>query len=299
MLNPNIESEIIRSLPFLVASFKSVSKILTYLKEVNNVPLEVSRDRLNRTSYLKLSKHLKLLLDYKNNILIISPWKMKYDLSELESNNLFDVTIDITQPYEVYDLYNNLLYSCVNHNGVYGLSNLDKWLIQKSKNMSTYYLKYKDITGETHIQILVVNLNVLNSIGSNPYYKPIPEYNKQKLLTIQNNSHSNVILYTLFEKPTQDFNPTRVRLNGEEIEITASNQYIIKTNNKPLWLFIETPVTIFHPTNVEKDANVIIPIIYNSFYYIAVNTNPQLVNQIFNTSLTNTSKMDNEQLILT
>ena len=299
MLNAEIESQLLNSLPFLIASFNSLSKVLTYLKEVNSVPLNTSKDSLRTTEYSRLSLHIKLLLDYKNNILIVSPWNLKFDLREFKSVSGFDVSIDTKHPYKIYDLDHNLIYTCENHNGIFGLSVLDKWLIQKSKNMSSYYLSYKDINGENQIQLIVINLSSQQTLSSNPYYKPKTDYVKSNIVTIQNNKNSNVKIYTLFDQPSERISSTAIKLRGEEITITSFNQHLINTNNGPFWLLFDDLVEVAQVTNLQAPDNIVIPVINNSLYYMAFNTSPELVNRIFGTNLTTTNKSDNEQLILT
>ena len=54
MISSVIENEIITKLPFLINSFGSVNKILTYLKEVNSVSLGIPKKDLLNFSYINL-----------------------------------------------------------------------------------------------------------------------------------------------------------------------------------------------------------------------------------------------------
>lgn len=298
MLSPQIESQILNELSFLVASFKSLNKALTYLKTINNIPLGIDKRRLSTVEYTKLLQHIKLLLDYKNNILIISPWAIKFNFNELNLMTNENIEIDVNQPYEVYDRNNNLIYVCEGHNGIYGLSQLDKWLIQKSKNMSTYYLKYKDIQGHTHIFLLVVNLASEKTLNSNPYYNPPKEYEQGGSIIIVNNSALDAKVYTLYKSPSSFINTSSIKLSGEEITIRPSNQYILNSLDNPFWLFFDSEITVTKSIELPEETDIIIPVIINSLYYIATNSNPELINNTFNTNLTTTTKFDSEELIL-
>ena len=298
MLDPLIENELVSKLPFLLSSFEKVSTILTYLKEINDIPLNIRKGNISKSDYLKLVEHIKILLDYKDSILIVSPWSLRFDLQESRFQRGYESQIDFDSPYEVYSLNHNLIYSCVNHKGIYGLSSLDKWLIQRSKNMSTYYLKYKDISGETQIKLLVVNLSSSKTLESNPYYKPkdIPEVSK--ILSIQNNSRNKeVVIYVLYDPPSARYNLNNIRINGEEIIIRQNNQHVI-SSSQPYWLLFEGPVVITQSGNTPIDRNLVIPVFYNSVYYVGINTSIESLNKSFNTSIINTATFTNEQLII-
>lgn len=296
MISSVIENEIITKLPFLINSFGSVNKILTYLKEVNSVSLGIPKKDLLNFSYINLINHIKLILEYKERILIVSPWSLKYDLTEINPNKELDVQIDFTQPYKVYDLDHNLLYTCTDHKGTYGLSILDKWLVQKSKNMSTYYLEYKDISGEVFTQLLIINLSSEKTLDSNIYFKPPEEALESKLITIANDSGENVVFYYLVEEPKINYSINNIRINGEEITVTPNNQFIINSNQKPFWILLKESRQVVYNSILPPENEIFIPVIYNSLYYVAVNANPELVNKIFNTNLTDTTKTFDQQL---
>lgn len=297
MITTQIENEIITKLPFLVSSFKNISNIITYLKEINKVPLETKKEDLTTTQYLSLLHHIKTLIDYKDSILVVSPWNLKFDLIESKNTLNNNQTIDTTKPYKVYNLENNLLYTVVDHKGVYGNSVLDKWLIQKSKNMSSYLLQYFDINGMSYTKLLVVSLYTEKTRESNPYFKPPQEIVENNFLTILNNSENNVVAYVLEEPPSTKFSTSNITINGDELVILASNQMNFNLYSKPFWLLFKEAQTVVYNQD-RTQSQLIIPVIYNSLYYIGTNCDPELLNKTFNKTITINAQEINQQLTI-
>ena len=297
MITTQIENEIIEKLPFLISSFKNLSNILTYLKEINKVPLETRREDLSTPQYLSLLHHIKLLIDYKDSILVVSPWDLKFDLIESKNKLNTNQTIDTSKPYKVFNLDNNLLYTVVDHRGIYGNSVLDKWLIQKSKNMSTYLLQYFDINGMSYTKLLIVSLYTEKTRESNPYFRPPEEIIETNYLTILNNSEKHVVAYVLEEPPSTNFSTSNITINGDEIVILANNQMTFNLYSKPFWLLFKEAQTLTYNQD-RTQSQLIIPLIYNTLYYIGTNCSPDLLNKTFNKTITANAQDINQQLTI-
>ena len=295
MLSAEIQNELINKTPFLISSFKNINNIITYIKDVNNISIFSTRRTINNLSYLKLINHVKILLEYHDSMLVISPWHLKFDLNESSVNIKNNIKIDYSVPYKVYDLNHNLLYTVVEHNGIFGASELDKWLVQKSKNMSTYLLEYYDVSGMSYTQLLVVNLYSEKTITSNPFYKPPEEILETKALSLYNQSSENVTIYILEDAPSSNYSISNIKLNGEELLILANNQLVLNRYSNSFWILFDSYQNIVLDT---KSSELIIPVLFNSLYYIGLNTKPALLNKTFDTSISTQQIKLNQELII-
>lgn len=298
MITAEIENELLSKLPRLTSAFKSKSNVLTFLKEIHNIPLGVPKSKLDANSYFKLINHIKLLIDFQDNLFLVSPWDITFNLLNISNNTQIKKDVDFNEPYKVFTLEGDLLYSVYSHKGFFGTSELDKWLIQKSKNMSTYLLEYKDVKGESNIIVLIISIFSSNTFSSNPYYNPPTELIKSDVLTIENNTEEVVKLFTLFEEPTINFSPTNIKLNGEEVLIGPYNQHIVNNNSSSFWLLFEKNQNVLLTDYEKLSESLIIPVIFNSLYYVAINTSSTKLNTLFNTQIPLNKVFKNQTLKL-
>lgn len=82
---------------------------------------------------------------------VISPWNLTLNLLDVQAPE--PTKIIISEPYRIFTLEGELLYSVSNHLGYFGSSALDAALISQSKPLQFYYLEYQ--TATTPILVLL------------------------------------------------------------------------------------------------------------------------------------------------
>jgi hypothetical protein len=94
------------------------------------------------------------LLSHQDSVFGITPFNLVFSLT----SEVFGQTKVDQEPYHVFDIKGNLLYSSTAYANIFGLSILDKALLLDSKTLDMFYLSYKVLKGYKNI-LLVINKN--------------------------------------------------------------------------------------------------------------------------------------------
>lgn len=115
------------------------------------------KDNFNSYIFSQPNYYVDYLLPLANHsgpTTIVSPWKLAVNL--LDSQQSGSQQIITSEPYRVFTIQGELLYTVSNHFGYFGSSSLDVALISQSKLLDFYYLEYQTSTTPSMV-LLVVN----------------------------------------------------------------------------------------------------------------------------------------------
>ena len=159
MISNEVQRELKRRLPGIVDTYGGVTNFITFIREYLNIPTGVREKALSDYSKSSLYQYINTLITYSNDVILISPWNLFLDLRlTLNDGITTNDSVNLEEPYRVYNTKGELLYSVKNHFGAFGESRLDKNLIINSTNASMYFLKFKSYNGREQIKLLLVNM---------------------------------------------------------------------------------------------------------------------------------------------
>lgn len=278
-----------------------VPNITKYYGGINNyvsILEKLYKTDKNKNNYKRLIKHIGEVINYSRDIYVINPNYFRLDLSK--GNNNFKINISI--PYELYNLDGKLIYTVEGHSGYFGYSILDKYLLTNSKNGDFYYLKFKDINGLNRIKVILINFTTYNSNleTSNPYYRSVENVNTISTLTFYNTSKENINLYKIDTTSSLDISTYNFK--------QARFSFIIDNNSTKVFS-IEEACYIFidkSGLSIKKqltyEANDILLILQNNsrgiLFYIPYKIDVGLVNSKFKNNLSFTDKLFNDIIVL-
>lgn len=98
--------------------------------------------------------HLITLINFKGKLVVLDPLQIKFKLYENYDLTYIDAII-FEEPYQVYSIEKDLIYSVSSHYGLFGNSILDSLLTVDYNPASLFYLTYNTFTVKE--QILLVN----------------------------------------------------------------------------------------------------------------------------------------------
>lgn len=298
MITSELTNELKRRLAWILTSYGGLNNFISYLKESLYIEPDISYRTIPKYQQLALFNHIKLLLQFQEQILLISPWNLFIDLRE--QNNSLDIinnSINIEEPYKLYTIDGSLLYTVKKHLGVFGESKLDKNLILNSVNTSIYFLKYTLYNGEEQVKLVLVNLHSKNSIISNINFRNNDD-NLISNLTVVNNSGAVLNLYKT-DSPYIN-NPNINSFNN------IDNLHSIKNNDaksfnisSSCYLYTNNVVNITH-TKITYPLNNIVFINNNSSpIFVGANIDPSFLNKTFNRSIQFSNKPLNDIITYT
>lgn len=299
MIKSEIIQELQRRLAWVLTSYNGVDNFISYLKESLFIETDISYKGLQVHEKLALYNKLQLLLQFENDILLISPWSIFIDLrNKNNESEILNSSININEPYEVFSIDGDLLYTVKNHLGIFGESRLDKNLLLTSINTSVYFLKYKLYTGQEQLKLLLINMHARNSIESNINFRSVPETLISNL-SIINNSGATVNIYKTDSTLITSNIPINYFSNINNINTIVNNNAKTFNISNSCYLFINQPVTITQ-THVTFPLNNIIFITnYLKPIFVGSNTDVNLLNRTFNTSIQFSNKPLNDVITLT
>lgn len=300
MIPNSLVNEINKKIPSLISSFGGTETFISYIKEANKIPLQTKQRDLSNNDYQKLIGILYLFLKFNKNINIISPWALPVDLREETDFGVpTPQSIDIEEPYRIYNLEGVLLYSVTDHQGIFGQSFLDKILLNNSYTGSTFFLKYKTYEGLEIIKLLVVNLYTREIIIPNELFKPVEDL-KTSTISIANYTNSVAQLYIQESLPILGYNNQNIQTNVTPIILDPNVSHDIVVTNS-MYIYINTTGFIDRTliTNPSNDLLINLfslanPADTENTFFVAFKVDPSLVNKIFNKTLGTTSKRINE-----
>jgi hypothetical protein len=285
MIKQEITEELKRRLAWILLSYNGINNFISYLKESLFIEPDVSYESLPAYQKLNLFNNLHLLLQFENNILLISPWSLFINLRNKDNEeDILNSSININEPYQVFSTEGNLLYTVKNHLGVFGESRLDKNLLLNSVNTSMYFLKYRLYNGQEQIKLLLVNMHSSKSTNSNSNFKPVPE-SLISNLSIINNSGTNINVYKtdtfLLDRNTQNSYFSNIN-NLHTIVVNNSKTFNISSS---CYFFIDPAVGIDHTYITYPLNNIIFIEDPNKPFFVGSNIDVTLLNKTFNKSL--------------
>lgn len=130
--------------------------------------------RYTSASELEVERKVHFLLSNPFEVRVITPWEMKFYLGDIKNNEYSSLPTTFTSmtPYKVFDIDMNLLYT-VSQPGYdfWGLSPLDKVLVEESPTGSIYCLHIETNNGTYPMGLIVNNLSLL-TISTQPFNAP-------------------------------------------------------------------------------------------------------------------------------
>ena len=292
MISTVILNELNMRAPYVIESFGGIETFLSYVKEYHEIPEQLEKTELPRGDYQKIVNYFYTLLQFNENIHIISPWALYIDFKDVNNiGQLQTSSIDENEPYQIYDLDNNLLYTVQEHGGIFGESNLDRLLISNSQTGSMYYVKYKTLEGLEVVELLLTNLYTREVLVPNELYKSVDNLDFN-VVSIANYTQNNIEIYTYQTYPTKGMSREEIIERGDKNTL-SSNSSLDLTPEAGMYVLldrVERPfVNRAIVSNPNNDLLIPINLTGHTLYYLAVNTTPESVNKLFGTTLSNTN----------
>ena len=294
MIKQEILFELNRRVPYLFSTFGGANNFITYLKENLDITPNIREEFLQSHELYAINNYLKLLLDNYQNLIIISPWSLYFDLRDLDTlDTSTPDSINIEEPYQIYSLNGNLRYSVSNHFGVFGESRLDKDLIVNSYNTSAYYIKYKTYKGDIKIRILIVNFfSQVSKVVNRSFSSTI--INTQSTISIINNTITDINVYVVNSGPILDVNTFNFIQDEYRYQV-SSHSFVPILITSGSYIFIDTLRDISRSV-ITNSANDILFNITPNLFYCGYKVDIASLNKIFNTQLKFSNKPINDVL---
>lgn len=186
MISTLVQKELKARMPGIMESYGGINNFISYVREYLNIPDGVREIGLSDYTKSSFYSYINTLITYSNDIIIISPWSLFLDLRSTLDDTVDNDSINIDEPYRVYSLEGDLIYTVKKHFGAFGESRLDKQLIVNSSNASPYFLKFKTYSGREKIKLLIVNVYSRNTVVSNKFLSTPPSITKSTLSFVNN-----------------------------------------------------------------------------------------------------------------
>lgn len=294
MISTKIIKELETNIPYILDAYGGINNFIVYTKEFLDIPIESSRRALSTSKYQELINYFYTLFNYRNNLLMISPWAMYIDLRDILLDQLTIDSINPDLPYQIYDYRGNLKYSVVGHLGIFGESRLDENLVNKSMNGSLYFLKYKTYSGSEVIKLIIINLFSREIRTSNTNFQS-PTININSTITLVKTTSNPINTYFVSSPPSL---PNLINIDNfrrpQTLNILSLNNPVNLSINQGGWLLIDHNGATFQRSNITNISNDIIIQVAsdNNFvlYYVGLNIDVSILNQYFNQSLTFSNK---------
>lgn len=167
-----IQSQLKYKFPQLVNAFGEVDEFLRSL-----ATLEKSEEEIEVILYK--------ILSHSDTLVVLSPTNIGFNLYD----NFLQESINISKPYSVYNLEGDLCYQVSNHEGKFGFSPLDRFLILEANNLDFYYLSYEQEDKETRLILLVIYKPIIFEDYSKVYFPAIaqtPQVSSAPVVSIPN-----------------------------------------------------------------------------------------------------------------
>ena len=289
MLPRTLVNEIEKELPYLILNFGGVENFITYLKQSLDIGEFLPRRGMSDKTYQRAMNYVYTLLTHALDTVIISPWAITVDLTEIQNGNIITKdSIDIEEPYTIHDIDGNLLYTVKDHKGFFGHSRLDRLLINNSVNTDAYFLKYKKYDGSEKIKLLVVNLFSRQILVQNDLLETVDSIN-QSNITIANFSSLTTTLYIFETVPILPPNLTDIQTLGEANIIQPNSTRSIVPSSG-MWLYMEhTDAQSIRTQITNVDNDILIPVdiqpSISSLYYLGLNISTPTLNRLFGLNL--------------
>jgi len=293
MIKLQLIKELKRRVPWILTTYGGVETFISYVKESLKISRNETFKSLTPSQKVELFNFLNLILKYENDILLLSPWNLFIDLRlGINSNK----SINIEEPYQVFNLNGDLLYTVRSHLGVFGESRLDKNLILNSVNTSGYFLKYKNYLGQPNIKFLLINLHSKNSTVSNQDFRILEENTISNLSIINNTGRSIPIFKT---DSTLNTSSNFIYNRPENLQIIKNNDMFTFNVTNSCYLLIEEFVTLTQTKITYPDSNIVFIKDASSPIFVGSNIDVTLLNRMFNTVVQYSNKPLDDVITLT
>lgn len=288
MISNKIQREIKRRIPGIMESYGGLNNFLSYVREFLHIPYALKELALNSYSKSAFYNYLNLLITYSNDIIVISPWGLFFDLRNSNIDSTISKTsININEPYKVYTLEGDLIYTVKSHLGVFGESKLDKQLIVNSSNASAYYLKFKTYNGGEKVKLLLVNLYSQNTVVSNQFFRRPPSI-QTSTLSFVNNTSLDIELY--FIPSSIISNPSFNFQQEQYLNIIKPNDIKIFNVEQSAYFFINQNIN-YERTIITNPLNDLVFQTLNSrLLFVGTNVDVFTLNKLFNKGIQYSNK---------
>lgn len=208
---------------------------------------------ISESSYspLELERRVHIILSHPNPIHVINPWSGPFHLiprPRIQWEYDYDIGIDITRKYDVYDINQRHIYSVGpdSHKGYWGNSVLDKLLIKQSNTGDFYYLYVYTYNMGSYVYGLLVNNISLKTFSTesinSPVLSPTEFNNPRQISIVETANETSFIVIDGIENMHKDENsgylyPIHVHFLESDPFSTRSRNVILNDVNTKLMQF--------------------------------------------------------------
>lgn len=202
-------------------------------------------------SPLELERRMHIILSHPNPIHVINPWAGPFHLiprPRIQWEYDYDVGIDITRKYDVYDINQRHVYSVGPdaHKGYWGRSVLDKLLVKQSYTGDFYYLYVYTYNMGSYVYGLLINNISLKTFSTeainSPVRSPTEFNNPRQTSIIETANETSFIVIDGIENMHRDENsgflyPIHIHFLESDPFSTRSRDVIVQDVNTTLMQF--------------------------------------------------------------
>lgn len=297
MISNLVQKEIRARMPGIMDSYGGISNFISYVREYLKIPVGQKEIALSDYSKASFYSYINTLLNYSNDVIVLSPWSLFLDLRDTLDSSVSNDSINLEEPYKVYTLEGDLIYTVKNHFGAFGESRLDKQLVVNSSNASAYFLKFKTYSGLQKIKLLLVNLYSRNTVVSNKFLNTPPTL-QTSTLSFVNNTGISLDIYKTESSIVTD--PSFSFKQDNKREVVAPNDIKIYNVEKSAYFFIDAPVKIQRTviTNPLNDLIFQTPL-STQLLFVGTNVDVTTLNKVFNKGIQYSNKPIQDVITLT
>jgi len=297
MISNQVQREIKRRMPGIIESYGGVVNFLSYVREFLHIPSGVKESGLSMHSKTSLYTYLNTLITFSNDIVVISPWSLFIDLRDtLLNETVANGSINIEEPYRVYTLEGDLIYTVKNHFGAFGESRLDKQLIINSSNATAYYLKFKTYSGKEKIKLLLVNMYSRHSMVSNQLLRKPPAI-ETSTISFVNNTGEPLKIYFIRSSIITDaeFNFQQ----DQYLNVIEPNNIKLFNVDQSSYFFLGKIVNIERTVITNPLNDLVFQTRNSQLLFVGTNVDVNLLNKVFNQGIQYSNKPLQEVITLT
>jgi len=281
--------ELRRRLPGIMDSYGGIDNFLTYVREFLRVPPGLREAGLADHTKAAFYNYIHTVITYSNDIIVTSPWALYLDLRDTLNNQLVNNdSINVDEPYRVYTLEGDLIYTVKSHFGVFGESKLDKQLIVNSSNASAYFLKFKTYSGLEKIKLLMVNMYTRNSQVSNQLLNKPPTVEASTISFVNSTGLPLTIYYV-----QSSILPNDLAFDFEQDQyrhIIAPNNIKVFNADKSGYFFFTGAPTVERTVITNPLNDLVFNTIRPELIFVGTNVDVTLLNKVFNKGIRYSNK---------
>lgn len=230
MLYSTLENTLKFRYPHVVRSFGGTTPLVDFIAQAH--PKDLTRV-------------LALLLNFTGRLSVLDPVYSRFTL--YNNDSIEQESVILQEPYSVFTLTGEKLYSVASHYGVFGTSVLDSLLIEEFLPGTLFLVDY--LTYQGRKQLLIINGLLPSNVNKSS------EVNLFKATTTATSSSRNQILFQTISgardntKPGLPFYPvTLYYLPTSSAALLSRNSVLAAPNTQRIPLASEGSPVVFHPT---------------------------------------------------